>query len=126
MIRRVNKEIGNLGEEIACRFLQKKGFKIIERNYKKKFGEIDIIGEKRRETYFFEVKMNSVNSKIEAQRPEERVDAWKLHQIGKVARVYLEEKGLQDSDWYFRVISVLFDPEKRIARVKIIENVVPE
>lgn len=40
-----NIKIGNLGENIACNFLEKKGFKIIERNYRKKWGEIDIIAQ---------------------------------------------------------------------------------
>jgi len=40
-----NIKIGNLGEDIACRFLKKKGFKIVDRNYRKKWGEIDIIAQ---------------------------------------------------------------------------------
>ena len=47
---------GAVGEDIACTFLQRKGFKIIEKNYRKPWGEIDIIAEKNGEVRFMEVK----------------------------------------------------------------------
>ncbi len=49
-------KIGELGENIAVKFLTKKGFFISERNYTKKWGEIDIIAEKNNKLYFIEVK----------------------------------------------------------------------
>ena len=49
-------EIGRLGEDIACRFLKEKGFKVVERNYWKKWGEIDIVAEKEGVLRFIEVK----------------------------------------------------------------------
>ena len=49
-------ELGVIGEEIACKFLVKHGFKVILRNYRKKWGEIDIIAEKDEKIHFIEVK----------------------------------------------------------------------
>lgn len=49
-------KIGEIGEEKACMFLVKQGFRIIERNSANKFGEIDIVAKKGNAYYFFEVK----------------------------------------------------------------------
>ena len=43
------KKIGALGENMACRFLVKRGFKVLDRNYSKKWGEIDIVAGKRQD-----------------------------------------------------------------------------
>jgi len=51
-----SRKTGDLGESIACRFLINKGFSIVERNYLKKWGEIDIIAKKDGKAHFIEVK----------------------------------------------------------------------
>lgn len=55
MTRR-NKDLGDWGEEQACNFLQRHGFRIIERNYHTTMGEIDVIATKGDDFYFIEVK----------------------------------------------------------------------
>ncbi len=50
------KELGSRGEDIAVSFLKKKGYKIIERNYRCRYGEIDIIAERDKVTAFIEVR----------------------------------------------------------------------
>ena len=127
MSKRENRVTGNLGVQIACKYLLKQGFAILEKNYLKKFGEIDIVAQKDRNIYFFEVKTNVISGKEELKtRPEERVDRNKLRQIGRIIQVYLLEKNLQQSEWHFRVIAILFDPIEKIARLKIISDVIPE
>ena len=53
MERSVSKhiEVGKAGEEIACRYLESKGYKIIERNFRKKWGEIDIVCKKKAQDF---------------------------------------------------------------------------
>ena len=51
-----SQKIGQVGEDIACKFLMKHGFTVLERNYTKKWGEIDIIAQKEDVLYFVEVK----------------------------------------------------------------------
>ena len=128
-----NLQTGGLGEDIACKFLERKGYKILERNYRKKFGEIDIVAEKEGAINFIEVKtaIKSLGSQgkgewqSEPPRPEEKVDQRKLKRIGRAVRVYLEERSIK-SDWQFKVLSVVFDPNRKEARVKVIEDVIPE
>ena len=52
----LRKEIGRIGEQIAAEFLESKGFKVLERNYRKPWGEIDIIAEKDKTVRFVEGK----------------------------------------------------------------------
>ena len=84
-----NIEFGKLGEEKAIEFLKKNGYKILERNYKTKIGEIDIIAIKKKKIIFIEVK---TRSSYNFGRPEEAVNEKKLRKIESVAQIYLQSK----------------------------------
>jgi putative endonuclease len=123
-----NLQVGNIGEGIACKFLERKGYRILERNYRKKFGEIDIVAEKEGIINFIEVKtIVSTTFKMDTMenfRPEEKVDSRKLKRFGRAVQVYLQEKSIEN-DWQFKVLGIIFNPAKKEARVKIIEDVLP-
>ena len=92
------KKIGVLGENMACRFLVKQGFKILDRNYSKKWGEIDIVAKKDKIFRFIEVK-TVVSSSSSADkyatdryRPEENVHYQKLKRLSRVIQTYLLDK----------------------------------
>ena len=106
-----NKEKGNLGESIACKYLTRRGFEIIERNYWQKCGEIDIIAKNKSLTHFIEVKSVSCEIKLDSvthktvdfYRPEDNLHTWKLERLAKTIQVYLAEKGVSDeTDFYIR------------------------
>ncbi len=94
------KEIGKKGENIAVRFLLNNGFEIIDRNYQKKVGEIDIIAFKKGVLHFFEIKTVSretYNYKlINNYKPEDNVTREKIKKIEKTALIFLKEKGFTD------------------------------
>src|SRR3990167_11001843 len=97
MYKSKTSQTGSTGEEIAAQFLQKKGFRIIARNYRKPWGEIDIIAEKEGVVRFVEVKAISREILPESlekldYRPEELVDARKLKKIARTAALYMETK----------------------------------
>ena len=56
MAKKFNLQTGKLGEEIAKKFLEKKGYKIIEQNYKTKYGEIDLVAKKGKDLIAVEVR----------------------------------------------------------------------
>jgi len=66
-------KIGRIGENVFCKHLENKGFKIIERNYRQKWGEIDVIGKKDGILHFFEVKSAEAFSRENGVRPEENI-----------------------------------------------------
>lgn len=127
------RKLGNLGEDLASRFLIKHGFIILDRNYLRKCGELDIIASKDNLLHFIEVKSISCEIKKDVSdettntnyRPEDNVHAWKLGRISKTIQVYLLDKNVSDeTNWQFDVVTVYIDKDNIVSRVKMLENVV--
>ena len=128
---RLNNKIGKLGEDLACRFLVKHGFCLIQRNYLKKCGEIDIIAQKDNIIHFIEVKsvsrenLDIVSGETGDYRPEDNMHPWKLQRLSRTIQTYLLDKGVSDeTGWQFDVITVYIDMNKRVSRVFIMDNVI--
>ena len=123
-----SQKIGELGEGVACKFLVKSGFFILERNYTKKWGEIDIIAQKRDKRYFIEVKSKQVQSidliSYETNRPEENMHKWKMERLRRVVETYLISKRAGCTDWQFDLLIVYLDLNKRLARVRVVDNII--
>ena len=117
------RRLGDLGENIACSFLEKRGFEIIERNYLRKWGEIDIVTRKGGVVRFIEVKSMVTRGTETGYRPEENMHPWKLKRLGRGMQTYLLEKKL-DCEWQLDLVTVKMDEISRKARVEIIENIV--
>jgi putative endonuclease len=123
-----SQKIGELGEGVACKFLIKSGFSILERNYTKKWGEIDIIAQKNDKRYFIEVKSKQVQSidliSYETNRPEENMHKWKMERLRRVVETYLISKRIGYIDWQFDLLIVYLDLNKRLARVRMMDNII--
>ncbi len=124
-----SQKIGELGEGVACMFLVKHGFSILERNYTKKWGEIDIIAQKENKRYFIEVKSKSVASledvtHVTSNRPEDNMHPNKLIRLRRVVETYLIRQRLGCIDWQFDLLVVYLDIDNRNARVIKIENII--
>ena len=130
----LKKEYGNLGEEIACKYLKKQGYEIIKRNYTKKNGEIDIIAietkkaRKKTEDYtkmskkiqdedvlcFIEVKSRN---RIDYGLPNEAVDYTKQRKYFNLSFDFMQEKKMKDVQYRFDIIEV-FGIEENINHIK--------
>mgnify|MGYP000314279686 CR=1 FL=1 len=125
-------KIGEIGEELACLYLIKHGFKILSKNYYKKWGEIDIITRKNDVLRFIEVKtvsreniMNVSRETLEQDRPEENIHEQKLKRLYRTIQSYIgENKVSPETDWQFDVIAVFLDLNNYNARIRFMENVV--
>ncbi len=82
--------LGKFGEDVACEYLKKKGFKILERNYKTKFGEIDIVAKTKDKVLVF-VEVKSLKSNNAGFRPEDHFTKKKARQVGRLALFYLSQ-----------------------------------
>ena len=118
-----NRLIGNKGEDIACTWLQKNNFLIIDRNYNKKWGELDIVAVKDKIIHFIEVKSSTVDGK--GHRPEENVHDLKIRRLKRVIQTYLLEKkyGL-NAEFKFHVVLVYINQSTRRAKVILMENII--
>ena len=122
----IRKNIGRGGEEIACKFLVRKGYKILARNYRRKWGEIDIIAEKAGTVRFVEVKAVSRESLPNGSRemdyrPEELVHRSKLRKVARTAALYMEEQ--RDSrEFQIDVVGVIMSEATRTAQCRLFEQ----
>lgn len=108
--------IGNLGEKAACSYLKKHKYNILCKNYKKRYGEIDIIASKTDVVSFIEVKTRK-NSDF--GRACEAVTKTKQDKIIKTAYTYIAEKKL-DCNYSFDVIEIYHENGK----IKEIEHII--
>lgn len=112
------KELGNLGEKIAEKFLQKNKYRILEHNYHGRHGEIDIIvwDQKMQELVFAEVKTRC--SELYG-RPEQAVDSRKKNRMENAAEKYLKFKGFGwQQNYRFDILAVELDFNTRQAKIK--------
>jgi putative endonuclease len=125
-----SQKIGELGEDIACKFLVKHDFNIKDRNYTRKWGEIDIVAEKEGKIYFIEVKSVSCETLPDltnndfTKRPEENMHYQKIKRLSKIVETYLINKRIGNTDWQFDLLLVYIDMGSRLAKVKKIENII--
>ncbi|MDP2755022.1 MAG: YraN family protein [Nitrospirota bacterium] len=96
------KPLGSEGEDLAVRFLQKKGYRIIARNYKTPVGEIDIIARDGDTIVFIEVK---TRTDISFGYPFEAVNKRKRQKLKNLALLYLKRQG-KESPVRFDVLSI--------------------
>ena len=114
------RKLGNLGEDIVCRNLISKGFLLLDRNFLKKWGEIDIVARGTdSKVHFIEVKTVSHDT----WRPEENAHPKKLQRLHKVIDSWLL-KNNYEGEWQIDIASVTLDTEQKKASIRYIENVI--
>ncbi|PJA01307.1 hypothetical protein COX75_00090, partial [bacterium (Candidatus Gribaldobacteria) CG_4_10_14_0_2_um_filter_33_15] len=114
-----SKEIGILGEKIAEKYLKEKGYKILEKNFKRKWGEIDIVAKKKNKLIFFEVKTLQ-QTPDEIFLPEDEVDFKKKKQLRKITQIYLSEKKIPlESDYQIDILAIRLPPRAGLSKMKI-------
>lgn len=114
------KRIGDMGEEVAAKYLRKKGYKILDRNYRCRFGEIDIIAKLKDYYVFVEVKTRRNEN---YGRPVESINTVKIKHILKTIQFYLSQNRIHNSNIRVDAIEVLMN-RKDYAKINHIENIV--
>lgn len=107
--------VGQIGEETACQMMKKKGFRIVETNWRFGHLEMDIIAVSRKEIAFVEVKTRT--STFGDKQPEEYVDELKRRRMAAAANAYIKMKQI-DLVPRFDIIGLLMDPNTH----KVIEK----
>ena len=97
------KAFGNCGEDIAVKYLEKKGFAILHRNFRAERGEIDIIAREKDCIVFVEVKTGNSDK---FGPPEERISMSKRRQLYKIAKAYIQDNPMPDVDYRFDAVIV--------------------
>jgi putative endonuclease len=105
---------GQIGEDQACKHLEGLGYQIIERNYLKKWGEIDIVAKKGKKIHFIEVKSISRNipdnviRETDSYRAEDNMHPFKLQRLGRAVQSYLLDRNVPDNiEWHLTSLQSL-------------------
>lgn len=120
---------GKIGEDLAVKHFVKLGYTILDRNYWKPWGEIDIVMRKKGILHFVEVKSVSTaicsnSEKDDCHMPEDNVHRWKLKRLERVIQTYLGEKNVSDETlWQLDIVAVFVDFAAKRARIRITDDV---
>lgn len=114
--------LGFQAEVWASRYLEKKGYKILGHNYRKPWGELDLIASKEGLIIFVEVKANRIEH--QAFEPEIRADWKKMSKVVRTARTYLASHDFPpEQEWQIDVISVTFVKKRGVAKIRHYKNI---
>ncbi len=114
--------IGPLGEKYAAQYLVQKGYRILAHNYRKPWGEADIIALKEGVVVLVEVKTNSRG--MVGFEPELRVNHAKRIRMERIARTFLVEHRLgEETSWQMDVVAITLDLDQKTAKVRHYKNI---
>lgn len=122
---------GTLGEDIATKYLNDRGYVLLERNFKKKWGEIDVIAKKDGIIHFVEVKAVSHVTRFDLEksiskaewRPEEHVDEHKKRKLRQIIETWLQDHK-EVSQFQVDVCALRIVENDRYASIEYLENVI--
>lgn len=114
-----NKQIGDLGEGLAAKFLRRHGYRIIVRKYRSRFGEIDIVAQDKHVLVFVEVRSRS---DFQHGFPFETVNFNKRRRIENVALEFQKRFNLIERESRFDCVSILFDKELKVEQIELIKD----
>ena len=115
------RETGILGERLACDFLGKNGYRIIERNFRCPGGEVDIVAQRQDTLVFVEVRTKR------SQRfgsPEESITSAKMEKLRAVAAYYWQSRPNLPEAWRIDVVAIEMNGRGRVSRIELIENAI--
>jgi len=115
--------VGQLGEKIAKNYLIRKGYEVIDQNYRKTWGEIDLIAKKGKLWVFVEVKtMLRSDGSEENLTPEDQMTKAKIKKLNRTILGYINHHRIEN-DWQLDLITVEIDKEKNKYRLRHLKQV---
>lgn len=114
------KSIGNKGENIAARYLQDKGYQILDQNFITRYGELDIVAIESETIVFVEVKTRTSTA---FGLPETSVTQEKIERIQNAGLLWLQAHPEMPDDWRIDVISIFFDPQNHVSDLQHFINI---
>jgi len=116
------RELGRRGEELAAEHLRKAGYRILDRNVRTRYGEIDLVAQDGACLVFVEVR----TVRYADMEPEESVTRRKQQRVAALSRRYLQQHGQEHADWRADVIAIAMGDDGRPLRLEHYVNAVEE
>jgi|SRR3989338_5400914 len=117
---KITNPVAKLGEDLACKLLKSKGYKILERNFRKGYGELDIITQLDNLLVFVEVKTRTVER---FGTPFESITPWKLKSLIKTGIFYKSLHPNLPEALRMDAVSVILDKDNKLKNIEHIENI---
>lgn len=114
------KRKGKIGEEIAISYLKNKGYSIVERNFQKRYGEIDIIAIDGNTLVFVEVKARQSDR---FGHPAESITPWKIHALKRSALYYKMLHPELPELMRLDLVAITLDGNKQAGKIELIKNI---
>ncbi len=112
--------LGKIGEDIAVEYLQKRGLSILHRNYRTRFGEIDIVAQEGNKIRFVEVKTRITITK---GKPYESVTSQKKHHLRLASTSFLLQNKIKDCKLSLDVISIVLNNDSSVKELLYFEGI---
>ena len=120
------RRLGEEGESLACRHLEARGFEVIERNFRTRWGELDVVAADRRRLVFCEVKTRIVRGEPGPLGPLAAIGPRKRRQVRLMAREWLAHdhaaRRPRPPELRFDAIGISFDPTGRLVELEHLEG----
>ena len=115
-------EFGYWAEDYVAQYLKSKSYEVLENNYRKPWGEIDIIAKKDGVLIFVEVKASK--DAIAGFEPENRVSSEKLRRLMRAIQTYLAAKKYgPDQEWQIDIAALTLSHDRGVAKIKHFKNI---
>lgn len=117
----IRQRLGSLGERLAVAELERRGYRVIERNFRSRLGEIDLVAEEGEDLVFIEVKTRRGTTH---GLPEEAVNSRKARKLQEVAFSYLDGHALPECSWRIDVVAVQFSLEGKLEEIRVYQHAI--
>ena len=117
------RDTGILGEKLAREFLEKRGYRIVETNYRCREGEIDVVATHKDYLVFVEVR---TKKSLEFGSPEESITPAKKERMKASAAHYQQTHDNLPALWRIDVVAIELDQKGKLSRIELIENAVSD
>lgn len=114
------KLIGDHGENLVCEYLKRQRYKILDRNFRIRGGEIDIVAKEGSTLVFVEVKTRYTR---DFGPPAESMTAWKIKYLLKTARFYVQKVGWGNREYRLDFVGVDFAENSREPKIELRKNI---
>ncbi len=122
------RKTGDVGEDLTCKYLEERGYELIERNYLRPWGELDIVARRGEKLHFVEVKTvtrESGEGQARGYRPEENMHRSKIQRLHRAMQTYLMgHKAMQNMDFQLDLACVYLTLSTKTAKIELVENIV--
>lgn len=115
-------KLGLAAEEAVCRYLRNRGFSVLDRNWRRPWGELDVVAMCGAVVHFVEVKASS--RRLAGFDPFVRADGRKMHKVSRTARTWLAYRRYgPETEWQMDVASVIMDPAVAEPEIEFFEQI---